>query len=151
MTLLQMHLLVYTGTVRHVSIQKNVRGTWTRNLLHTVRRILPCTTGVLWNVDQSFLSIYRYLHYLCTWCLMPYLRRRSGSCMLDTQHVAVKRPTLYTAESLGYMLLARPICELSVLEQWRAPANAMRRLCEMWVVQAKCSNCAWFLNFWRPG
>jgi len=52
--------------------------------------------------------------------------------------------TLHTAESLGYMLLARPICELSVLEQWRALANAMpqRGLCEMWVVQAECTATA---------
>ena len=58
------------------------------------------------------------------------------------QHVAVQRPTLYTAESLGYMLLAGPICELSVLEQRRAPANAMRGLCEMRVVHEVHSNCA---------
>ena len=37
--------------------------------------------------------------------------------MLGTQHVAVQQPILYTAESLGYMLLARPIGEPSVLEQ----------------------------------
>ena len=48
---------------------------------------------------------------------------------------------LHTAESLWHMLLDRPICELSVLEQCRALANAVRGLCEMWM-QAECTATA---------
>ena len=73
--------------------KKNVSKTRTRDFPHTVRRISPCTTGVYTLTLECrpflFLSIYRYLHYLCTSCLMLYRRRRSGSSMLGTQHVAV--------------------------------------------------------------
>jgi hypothetical protein len=119
------HTLSYWYSPSLISSKKSVRRT--RSLKPAIFCILfaesyPALRGTHLDtgmLTDPFLSIYRYWHYLCTWCLMPYRRRRSCSSMLGTQHVAVQRPTLYPAESLGYMLLARPICqcELSVLEQ----------------------------------
>jgi hypothetical protein len=52
--------------------------------------------------------------------------------------------TLHKAESLGYMLLARPICELSVLEQCCAAcANVLdTRIAHV----AGCDEKAWALK-----
>jgi hypothetical protein len=124
MTLSQMFIPVYTGTVRHyVSVQKKYKEDLnTRSYAYGSQNLTLHYGGTHLDagmLNNPFLSIYRYLQYLCTWCLMPYRRRRSRTSMLGTQHVAVQLPTLYTAGSLEleYMLLARPICELSVLEQ----------------------------------
>jgi hypothetical protein len=144
-----MHKLVYTSTYEYIRVQsvlyafkKSANRSRTRDLLHTSRRTYPCPTGVQTSTPDICCGVINV--YIPCHC---YLSQQCHSKKCKMSHVghatfgSSTTNTLHTAESLGYMLLERPICELSVLEQWRALANAMqqRGLCEMWVVQAECT------------
>ncbi len=124
-------------------LKKSVSRTRTRDLLHTVRIILSCTTGVhtltleCWPI---LFWVYIEICIICApgaWCRID----SASSSMLGTQHVAVQRPTLYTAQRLSRMdtccwrdLSVSSLCWNSVVLQ--------PTLCVAYVRCELCKQCA---------